>query len=130
MSENIEKNNSDAQSHLLFLILYALTILLGYVVPEATPVILVIYMIIASIRMLLKSIHILILFMAISLAATIFPPLIIVEIGLALYFIIRRFNFFFKNINAVMLGLFVYIAPIILTSLIVHVSPEKSYIFF
>ena len=78
---------------------------------------------VASIKTLLKSVHIIFLFFIISLASIIFPILIFLEIGLALYFVVRRIRFFIKNIHAVILGLFVYIAPILIT-----INISKNYL--
>ena len=104
---------ADTTGHWKFLSLYGLALLVGCVFPQITSMILIIYMIIASIKILLKSIHILILFVFLSVASAVFPPIALIEIGLAIYFIIRRFRFFFDNIGAVILGLFIYIPPVL-----------------
>ncbi len=103
----------DTTGHWKFLSLYGLALLVGCIAPNITSIVLIIYMIISSIKILLKSIHILILFVFLSIASTVFPPIVLIEIGLAIYFIVRRFKFFLDNIWAVALGLFIYIPPVL-----------------
>lgn len=131
MTKKTGKHNP-TQGHSLFIVLYTLAILLGYLIPGSTPIILIIYMIIASIKILLKNIHIILLFFILSIATLIFPILFFVEFFLALYFIARRINFFLRNIHAVMLGLFIYIAPIIfsISILNINISEEDKLYYF
>lgn len=102
-------------AHVNFVTLYSLAILAGFIHPLVTPVLLIVYMFITSLNAIIKSLPIIIGLVALSLMSTVFPPLAIVVFVIAVLLFFARLGVLIENGRAVLLGLFLYLMPILVS---------------
>ncbi|MBK6533726.1 MAG: hypothetical protein IPF99_30315 [Deltaproteobacteria bacterium] len=81
---------------------------IGAIAPEAGVVLLAVFALVASLRVLLRNGPLLAVMAAAAVVGTFFPPLGVVLAVVAIFLLVRRIAFVFENIHVIGLGLVVY----------------------
>lgn len=107
--------NDDAQDLRVFLAIYPLAILAGVINPFFAAAALIIYTLVTSLSAIFRSFDVIVKIVGLAFASVIFPPLGFVLAGVLIYYFFRRLGFFILNLESVLLGLLLYIVPIIVS---------------